>query len=75
MGPTQEWSAKGVWKNIMKSWTDKHSRLFCRLHYFSCQERGQQIGFDGHKKTKGCKIHIAVTPQSLRLAIDLAKWK
>jgi transposase len=32
---------------------------------------GQQIGFDGHKKTKGSKIHVAVTPQCLPIAIDL----
>ena len=31
----------------------------------------QQIGFDGHKKTKGSKIHVAVTPQCLPIAIDL----
>jgi hypothetical protein len=32
---------------------------------------GQQICFDGHKKTKGSKIHVAVTSQCLPIAIDL----
>ncbi|MGB0003145.1 MAG: transposase, partial [Nitrososphaeraceae archaeon] len=37
----------------------------------SSQEGGQQIGFDGHKKTKGSKIQVAVTSQCLPIAIDL----
>ena len=26
----------------------------------------------GHKKIKGCELQVAVTPQSLRIVIDLA---
>ena len=37
----------------------------------AAKKGGQQIGFDGHKKTKGSKIHVAVTPQCLPIAIDL----
>ena len=37
----------------------------------AAKKGGQQIGFDGHKKTKGSKIHVTVTPQCLPIAIDL----
>jgi hypothetical protein len=37
----------------------------------AAKKGGQQIGFDGHKKTKGSKIHVAVTPQCLPIAIDV----
>lgn len=37
----------------------------------SIQERGQEIGFDGHKRMKGSKIHVAVTPRSLPIVTGL----
>ena len=52
-------------------WIDIDRRPFCGQQHCSSQERGQQIGFDGHKKTKGSKIHVAVTSQCLPIAIDL----
>lgn len=52
-------------------WIDKDRRPFRGQQHCSSQEGGQQIGFDGHKKTKGSKIHVAVTPQCLPIAIDL----
>jgi transposase len=35
------------------------------------QRKGQEIGYDGHKKTKGSKVHTVVTYASLPVTIDL----
>ena len=45
--------------------------LFVDSSTVAAKNGGQQIGFDGHKKTEGSKIHVAVTPQCLPIAIDL----
>ena len=76
----KKWSDKGVCMEKYYEfpgvtwiyfWIDIDRRPFCGQQHCSSQERGQQIGFDGHKKTKGSKIHVAVTPQCLPIAIDL----
>ena len=74
----KKWSVKGVWKNIMKSLVSRgYSSGLIKIDDLSVDSStveprgGQQIGFDGHKKTKGSKIHVAVTPQCLPIAIDL----
>jgi hypothetical protein len=35
------------------------------------KEKGQEIGFDGYKRIKGSKIHVAVTPKSSPIVTDL----
>lgn len=50
---------------------DKGRSSSYRQQYSTCKERGQDIGYDGHKKTKGSKIHGVVTFTSLPVSIDL----
>lgn len=46
-------------------------RPVSRQQYSTGKERGQEIGYDGHKKTKGSKVHAVVTPSSVPVTIDL----
>lgn len=41
----------------------------CRQQRCCCEERGDLIGYDGHKKVKGSKIHAAVTQDALPLSV------
>lgn len=51
--------------------TGRRRRPVGRQQYSCCQKRGQEIGYDGHKKVNGSKVHAVVTPSSLPVAIDL----
>ena len=51
--------------------TGRCRRPVNRQQHSCCQKRGQEIGYDGHKKVKGSKVHAAVTSSSLPVAIDL----
>ena len=71
-------SVRGVWKNIKKSLVSRgYSSGLINIENLSVNsstvaaKKGQQIGFDGHKKTKGSEIRVAVTSQFLPIAIDL----
>lgn len=55
----------------LSDWTCGCRRPIGRQQYSCCQERGQEVGFDGHKRIKGSKIHATVTPSSLPVAIGL----
>ncbi|MCP8316390.1 MAG: IS5 family transposase [archaeon] len=41
----------------------------CRQHHCRGEERGELVGYDGHKKRKGTKVHAAVSGEGLPLSI------
>ncbi len=41
----------------------------------SSKKRGRLVGFDGHKRIKGTKVHAVVTEQSLPVAVAIGSGR
>lgn len=76
------WSESGVWKRVshgraggegILGWCDRRGLPLGRQLYGACQKGGGLIGFDGHKKIEGTKIHVAVTEGSLPVAVMISR--
>lgn len=72
----KKWSTKGIWKNIMNSLISRRydsgliniDVLSVDNSTVASKKEGKKYALiDGHKRTKGRKIHVAVTLRSLQI--------
>lgn len=69
----KEWKEKGVWERIMDALVAKgysngrreHGDPLHRQRHHPGQKGSDGIGYDGHKRVVGMKVHAAVTEGSL----------